>query len=95
MFDTELRRSKDLIARILKEPHNAELRFQVGKSYEMIGRDGDALRWFESALHADARHIPTLQAMADFYEFKANQPGLARQYREVARQIQMTPKKKG
>jgi hypothetical protein len=37
-----------------------------------LGRDLEATHWFQGILWKDPGHLPTLKALADFYEKKGN-----------------------
>ena len=63
----------DKLATALKSrPEDAALRFQLGMACLKLGRDLEATHWFQGILWKDPAHVPTLKALADFYEKKGN-----------------------
>lgn len=74
----------DRLATALKSrPEDAALRFQLGRACLKLGRDGEATHWFQGILWKDPGHLPTLNALANFYEKKGNRK-MADHYRRKA-----------
>jgi tetratricopeptide (TPR) repeat protein len=49
-------------------PHDPELHYQAGMISLRAGSIGEALRWFQSALHEDPHHVPTHKALAEHFQ---------------------------
>jgi hypothetical protein len=49
-----------------------------------LGRDAEATHWFQGILWKDPGHLPTLNALTDFYEKKGNRR-MADYYRRKAK----------
>jgi tetratricopeptide (TPR) repeat protein len=73
-------RELNLMARIVESPHDAGLRYEIGKVFLERGQGQEALRWLMGALQEDPEHRPTHAALADYFE-QTGQPGLAAQHR--------------
>jgi tetratricopeptide (TPR) repeat protein len=64
----------DKLASAVKEkPDDAELRFQLALTCLKLGRDEEAAHWFQGILWKNPQHLPTLTALADYYQSKGNQ----------------------
>jgi tetratricopeptide (TPR) repeat protein len=75
----------DRLATALKSrPEDTALRFQLGMTCMKLGRDAEATHWFQGILWKDPGHLPTLNALADFYEKKGNRR-MADYYRRKAK----------
>jgi tetratricopeptide (TPR) repeat protein len=92
LIATEQEKMDRLVDSITREPRNADLRYQLGQSLEKIGRHDEAINWYQTALQIDPGHLPTLEAMAIYFEKRANQPHLARQYRLAIEQLKKSKK---
>jgi thioredoxin-like negative regulator of GroEL len=75
--DAELDR---LVTALKSRPEDAALRFQLGMACIKLGRNTEATHWFQGILWKDPGHLPTLNALADFYEKNGN-PKMADHYR--------------
>ena len=53
-------------------PDDASLRFQVGMACLKLRRNDEAAHWFQGILWKDPGHLPTLNALADYYERNGN-----------------------
>ncbi|HND53700.1 MAG TPA: tetratricopeptide repeat protein, partial [Pirellulaceae bacterium] len=88
-----LQRSKEITARaeqfyeakrrIIKEPDNADLRFEIGSILAGQGLADDAAEWFRGAVRSDRFHQPSHEALADYYTKKGD-AAMASRYRESA-----------
>jgi tetratricopeptide (TPR) repeat protein len=58
----------ELTLKIMASPHDAGLRYEVGKIFLQSGQTTQGLRWLNSALQEDAYHQETNQILADYYE---------------------------
>jgi hypothetical protein len=56
------------------------------------GAPEDGLRWLQSAIREDPRHVPSLKALAFFHQ-QSGDPARAARYREQARQAEAASKK--
>jgi tetratricopeptide (TPR) repeat protein len=70
----------ELIRQIQVEPDNLDLRFKAGMITLKLDRKRDASHWFQSILWKDPNHLPTLKALADYYE-KIGETEGAKHYR--------------
>jgi tetratricopeptide (TPR) repeat protein len=82
-IDDDLVRVRELTRKIAESPHDADLRSEIGRIFLDNRQDREGLRWLASALHENARHIPTHRALAEFYE-RTGQPELAERSRRLA-----------
>jgi tetratricopeptide (TPR) repeat protein len=57
----------EVMIQMLKQPRDPALRLQAGQLFLQAGNAAEAVHWFESALHEDAWHRPTHEALRDFY----------------------------
>jgi tetratricopeptide (TPR) repeat protein len=58
--------------RILSEPDNADLRYQIALAYLDLGDEDESAHWFQTVLWLDPDHRPTFQALADYWQRKGN-----------------------
>lgn len=58
---------EQLRKRIVKEPENASLRYEVGTRNLGLGREEEAVRWLRSVLQLDPNHQLSHQALAEYY----------------------------
>jgi tetratricopeptide (TPR) repeat protein len=65
-------RIQELTAQQAGEPHNAELRCEIGKIFLRNQSDAAALHWLFAALQVDPNHRPTHAALAEYYQAKGN-----------------------
>jgi tetratricopeptide (TPR) repeat protein len=57
----------EVMLKMLSQPRDPALRLQAGQLFLKTGNAAEAVRWFESALHEDAWHRPTHEALRDYY----------------------------
>ncbi len=67
-----------------RSPHDAGLHYELGMIAFRSGSPKEGLRWLESALREDPRHLPTHRSMALYYQ-KAGQAGRAARHLEQVR----------
>lgn len=74
----------ELKRRVVREPNNAELRFEIGQI--LLAQDllDDAANWWRSAVRCDWTHQPSQEALAEYYRIKGK-PELESRFRETAR----------
>ena len=72
----------DLTKEILAQPRDVSLRYEAGTTLVRLGQDGQAIRWFVSALMLQPRHQPTRQALAGCIQ-RLGDPKLADAYRPL------------
>ena len=68
--DAELDR---LSSALKNRPDDADLRFKVGMACLKLGREAEAAHWFQGILWKEPGHLPTLNALAEYYESKGDQ----------------------
>jgi predicted Zn-dependent protease len=83
-LEGDMKRLEELVREIAKDANNAEKLRQAGVICLRIGLDQEAERWFLGAWHADPRHKPTNQSLADLYT-RRGRPDLAAPFRDAAR----------
>jgi tetratricopeptide (TPR) repeat protein len=69
-------RLSKITKKLLNVPRDAGLRYEAGAVFLRIGNEPEGLRWLESALREDPRHVPTHRLLADHYR-KHGRPDLA------------------
>ena len=67
-IDDDLKRMRELFQELLKKPHDAEVRYQIGMIFLRNEQTKEAARWFATALEEDKLHRPTHEALIDYYE---------------------------
>jgi Tfp pilus assembly protein PilF len=67
-IDDDLKRMRDLFQELLKKPHDADVRYQMGMIFMRNQQTKEAARWFATALEEDKLHRPTHKALVDYYE---------------------------
>jgi Flp pilus assembly protein TadD len=72
-----------LRARILDDPEDQSARLGVARWMLSHGHPDEGLKWTREILRADSRHVPTHQALADYYATHG-EPGLANYHRMMA-----------
>lgn len=72
-----------LATAVKSRPEDAALRFRLGMACLKLGRDEEASHWFQGILWKNPRHLPTLNALTQYYESKGN-PKMADHYRRKA-----------
>jgi len=78
--DAELDR---LATAIKSRPDDVALRFQLGMACLKLGREQEASHWLQGILWKQPDHLPTLTALADYYQSKGNRK-MADLYRRKA-----------
>ena len=78
--DAELDR---LVSEVKDEPEDAERRFRLAMVCLKLGREQEAAHWFQGVLWKDPNHLPTLNAISDYYRSKGNRK-MADLYRRKA-----------
>jgi tetratricopeptide (TPR) repeat protein len=58
---------REAVRQMLVRPHDPLPRLLAGQVFLKAGNANEALRWFESALQEDPGHVPTHQALRDYY----------------------------
>jgi tetratricopeptide (TPR) repeat protein len=56
-----------LIRKVLSEPKNAELRFEIGSRLFQFGNPGDGVKWLRTVLEIDPNHSAANALLSDFY----------------------------
>jgi Flp pilus assembly protein TadD len=84
-LDADLKRLDQLMRKVLKEPADPDLRYEVGVLFLRNGQEPEGLRWLRIALQLDPGHRPTHEALADHYSRTGN-TSLADRHRQLARQ---------
>jgi tetratricopeptide (TPR) repeat protein len=80
--ERDLHRMDELIKASLAKPRDASLRYEAGTTLVRLGQDGEAVRWFVSALVLDPRNQATRQALAGCID-RLGDPQLAGAYRPI------------
>jgi tetratricopeptide (TPR) repeat protein len=80
--ERDLRRMDELIKASLSNPRDVALRYEAGTTLVRLGQDGQAMRWFVSALLLDPGHAATKKALADCIQ-RLGDPQLAAAYRPI------------
>jgi tetratricopeptide (TPR) repeat protein len=79
-----LRKEQDHIlqlrSKLLTDPNNSAIRFEVAKWMLENGHDEPGLKWTAEILRAEPRHAPTHRLLADYYQKHGN-PGQANYHR--------------
>jgi tetratricopeptide (TPR) repeat protein len=81
-IERDLRRMDELTKEILARPEDVALRYEAGTTLVRLGQDGQAARWFVSALLLHPRHQPTRQALAGCIR-RLGDPSLTDAYRTL------------
>jgi len=83
----EIKKRDETLDRLVSEakirPDDPEIRFQLAITCLKYGRDEEASHWFQGILRKNPNHLPTLKALADYYDKKGNHK-LASHYRRKA-----------
>jgi tetratricopeptide (TPR) repeat protein len=67
-IQADLQRLIDLTRAVGANPGDPQLRWEAGTILLRNGYDAQGLRWLQSALQYDPRHVPSHQALADYYD---------------------------
>ena len=67
----------------MKEPGNAELRFEIGSLLSQNGSPEIAAHWFTTTLRIDSKHAGAHQALAEFFAARGNAE-MSRRHRQAA-----------
>jgi tetratricopeptide (TPR) repeat protein len=81
----------ELMRELVKRPHDPEIRLKIGQLMMRNGLDADGRRWLFSALSQDPMHIPTHQALVDYYERAGNRER-AEEHRRILREVENSKK---
>ena len=83
----QLRKEHDqlvqLRSKIILDPGDLKSRFEVARWMLTHGHADEGLKWATEILRVDPRHVPTHQALADYYT-KLGESGLANNHRTMA-----------
>jgi tetratricopeptide (TPR) repeat protein len=82
-----------IISEVKDEPDNPDRRFQLGMVCLKLGREQEAAHWFQGVLWKDPNHLPTLNAITDYYQSKGNQK-MADYYRSKVDRASSQPARK-
>jgi Tfp pilus assembly protein PilF len=72
-----------LWTKLLSDPNNSAIRFEVAKWMLENGHDEPGLKWTAEILRAEPRYSPTHRLLADYYQ-KHGDPGRANYHRFMA-----------
>jgi predicted Zn-dependent protease len=64
----DVQRLAEVLRLVQENPRDPAQRCEAGLIYLRNGHDQEGLRWLTSALREDARHGPTHQALADYFQ---------------------------
>jgi tetratricopeptide (TPR) repeat protein len=81
-IDRDLHRMDELIKASVADPRDFAPRYEAGTVLVRLGKDGEAVRWFVSALLLDPRHQATRKALADCIA-RLGDPQLSAAYRPI------------
>jgi tetratricopeptide (TPR) repeat protein len=85
-LEKDTRRAQEIFEQAMqKKPYDPDLHCEMGMIARRAGAPEEALRWFQSALKHDRLHLPTHEALADFYKVNG-ELGLAARHRDLAEQ---------
>jgi len=80
----DIKKRDEVLDRLVSEsktkPDDPEIRFELATTCLKYGRDEEASHWFQGILRKNPNHLPTLKALAEYYEKKGNKK-LASHYR--------------
>jgi len=83
----EIKKRDETLDRLVSEakirPDDPDIRFELATTCLKYGRDEEASHWFQGILRKNPNHLPTLKALAEYYEKKGNHK-LASHYRRKA-----------
>jgi tetratricopeptide (TPR) repeat protein len=72
----EIKKRDEILDRLVGEakvkPDDPDIRFELATTCLKYGRDEEASHWFQGILRKNPNHLPTLQALADYYEKKGS-----------------------
>jgi predicted Zn-dependent protease len=69
--------------KLMKNPNDVEIRFQIARWFLDHGRDGEGLDWTKEILRQTPQHAPTQRLLAAYYDRNGN-AGLANYHRTMA-----------
>ncbi|MBM3999769.1 MAG: tetratricopeptide repeat protein, partial [Planctomycetes bacterium] len=91
-FRAQGHRAVELIQSYLRDPSNADLRFQIGRAHLLFGDHQAGLDWLFGLLEFAPDHRPTLELLATYFEEKADQtPEEWQLGRKFRRHLEQTP----
>jgi tetratricopeptide (TPR) repeat protein len=77
--------------RLIADPDNNEIRFEMARWMLEHGRDDEAIRWMQNILASQPGHLPTLRLLTQYYE-RRGEMGLANYYRSLAESTPESPR---
>jgi tetratricopeptide (TPR) repeat protein len=87
-IEDDIQRIQEIVGvQMQRNPHDADLHYEAGMISLRAGAVKEGLRWLQSALRENPRHLPTHKALATYYQNRG-EPGRAFQHQELARQIE-------
>jgi tetratricopeptide (TPR) repeat protein len=87
-IEDDIHRIQDIVGSEMQQnPHDAELHYEAGMISLRAGAPKEALRWLQSALRENPRHLGAHKALATYYQ-KIGESARALQHQEQARQIE-------
>jgi predicted Zn-dependent protease len=82
-MEDDLIRMTKIMQDVLKRPHDAALRCEVGQIFLRNGFKDDGLHWLSTALQEDPNHQPTHQTLAEYFDQRGDKE-LAEKHRSFA-----------
>jgi hypothetical protein len=64
-------RRSEIIQELHKNSRSPDLRYEMGMNLQETGREDDASDWFLMALADDPDHVPSQEALADYFMRRA------------------------
>jgi tetratricopeptide (TPR) repeat protein len=87
-IEADIRRIQEIVGvQMQQNPHDANLHYEAGMISLRAGAAKEGLRWLQSALRENPRHVAAHKALASYYQ-KTGEPGRAMQHQELARKIE-------
>src|SRR5262245_7191685 len=79
-LEDDLKQMGTLTNKLQKARNDPDVRSAIGKIFLRSGEEREGLAWLKTVLRLHPRHVPTHQALADYYE-RRRQPALAEHHR--------------
>jgi len=89
-IDADIKTVGSLLQDLMRTPHDANLRHQIGTVFLKNGQEDEAMHWFATALEENPVHRATHQTMADYYE-RAGNLERARKHRQIVAKLASEP----
>jgi tetratricopeptide (TPR) repeat protein len=87
-IEDDIQRIQEIVGvRMQQSPHNADLHYEAGMISLRAGAAKEGLRWLQSALRENPRHVAAHKALAGYFQ-KIGEPGRALRHQELARQAE-------